>query len=598
MAFAIACCGRKLVTGLLFNQDSANDYEEDVQELRVKCREERLNESMRKMEVVNAARAAAQTLIETVSLWKEEDTAFEEVCTNLADKYTFLAIPFLRLREIIQLQRKRLLDILKDKDMGQRRKREALTKSMDLRDQHLSASTALHQLYQEYHRILYEILVARRDRLKAEQKRFGGSSFKSQKGLDRLQELEVQVMEQKVAKLNIVKVAQEFQRSLIKQEIRGNLSKDESLALEHEVYEAHKNVLVTRLSISNEEEKIFKARIQMIKGKIAELEDDSNTFYDAKEENYTETECDRQLRKLITKQVHFEHELDQMRGKRASLRNAMTRLDERQRNSSQVPVKPAPKADTVVVRGQTASKHGDTKDARLIALARIKSFRKKQMHPSDDLPPYPSLRLQEVNEEENFQFPPPPELVLTAARGKEHFTSPAKLLITQDCPPIANTSGHTLIYPTSSQDYTMAVMPTTRPPSSKQMAAPPPPPPPPPLPPPLPVTPVCPPPPPPPPPPPGLFPARTPVASGKSSVLPVKTTPNPTPRSAGGGLDLSELKSIRASLKKPCTDRRQLVREEKNDLLTATLRRIRETTRDSDSADDTTSDEESNDFDD
>ena len=56
-------------------------------------------------------------------------------------------------------------------------------------------------------------------------------------------------------------------------------------------------------------------------------------------------------------------------------------------------------------------------------------------------------------------------------------------------------------------------------------------------------------------------------------------------RPAAVGIDFSELKAIRAALKKPCPVTRAQVREAKSDILSATLRRIREVTHDSDTED-------------
>lgn len=558
------------------NEDPLSDFEEDIQDLRLRGHETIIQTALQLLQEKIDMRSGAKSMIQVASLYKLEDISMKNVLVAFAECYNFQLQPFVHSREISYFQIKSLKEKINDPDFGQKRKAEFKEKIISLEDTFYSSTSAIYQLYQEFHRKNLKILSEARDRVKSDSEQFGLNAFKSQGGFERLHKLEIDVLKEGIELLNTIKASQEFQFDSIKSQLKG-IDAEDKLTLADitcQVYESKLTVINTKLNICAEEEKLIAERTKLRSDKLAEeklLAAKNDEFFDAQESiDSTDSLVDSKSPERENKKemkmsgtdpllIQLKEELNIVHRKRAALRNRRNVVrDEHNKmklekeeiiNKLPKPIvdsvtvstipklvkKPIPRSRNLSGQSSTSSVNQEgtsLKEARTKALRRIKSYRKKN---TDIQPPYPETNV--IDEE----FPPPPDDVV--------------------CVP-------TVAAPTIPK----ANIPPPPPPMPNLSVVPPPPPPPPP-----PTFFVPPPPPPPPPgsllPPPGILTLREPL----------KKVAKPEIKPSGGGssmVDLNELLKIRLKLKKP--EPKTALDEKKNDPLRAVLNTINRVTADSD----------------
>ena len=219
---AVTLCGMKLFLNLLLeDEDPLSDFEEDIQDLRLKGHETVIQSSLQLLQEKVDRRIGAKSMLQVAALYKLEDISVRNVLVAFAEYYNFQLQPFIHSREISYFQIKSLKSAIKDPDIGNRRKEEFRDKIVQLEDTFYSSTSAIYHLYQEFYRKNLKILTEVKDRVTEDSSRFGLSSFKSQGGQDRLRRLEIEVLEESIKLLNTVKASQEFQFDSIKSTTEG-----------------------------------------------------------------------------------------------------------------------------------------------------------------------------------------------------------------------------------------------------------------------------------------------------------------------------------------------------------------------------------------
>lgn len=312
---------------LLETEDPLSDFEEDIQDLRLKGHETVIQSSLQLLEQKVDRRFGAKSMIQVAALYKLEDISIRNVLVAFAECYNFQLQPFIHSREISFFQIKSFKSAINDPDIGNRRKEEFRDKIFQLEDTFYSSTSAIYQLYQEFYRKNLKILTEAKDRVTEDSSRFGFSSFKSQGGQDRLRRLEIEVLEESIKLLNTVKASQEFQFDSIKSQLK-DVNVEDKLGVAEitcQVYESKIAVIGTKLLICAEEEKLVEKKMEFRREKIAE-EASKEIFFDAQEDMDT----DEVLHGQVTKESGVEsdpvlkrlkEDLNSIHRKRATLRN-------------------------------------------------------------------------------------------------------------------------------------------------------------------------------------------------------------------------------------------------------------------------------------
>lgn len=566
------------------DEDPLSDFEEDIQDLRLRGHETIVQSSLQLLQEKVDLRANAKSMLQVAAYYRLEEMSVQNVLEAFAEYYNFQLQPFVHSREISYFQIKSLKIAIQDPDLGNRRKSEFKAKIIVLEDTFYSSTSAIYQLYQEFYRKNLKILSEAKDRVKDDSERFGLNAFKSQGGFDRLYRLEVEVLQENIKLLNTIKASQEFQFESIKSQLKDvNVQDKLTLAeITCQVYESKLTVINTKLNICAEEEKMIEKKMFIRREKIAEeISSKGDEFFDAQEDVMDTNdvpsveasagrcvESDPTL-KGLREQLNLVHR------KRASLRNQKNVVrdefnkvkQEKEETMSNLP-KPVDNRDrdsTIpkpVMKSIPRSRHSSSqstrdqtttdqessslKEARAKALKRIKSYRQKHV----SVPP----PVQETDVIDEISFPSPPEDV-TPSLPPPPVTSPRNVVSSPPPPPPA-----------------MPCIPRPPPPPPPPSFA------------------ACPPPPPPPPklllPPPGILTLREPL----------KKVAKPESKPSGGGssmVDLSELLKIRGRLKKP--EAKSVSETKRDDPLHAVLKTINRVTADSDDEKNKSDDEDGSD---
>lgn len=494
---ALYVCGKKLLLSLLFDDDPLGDFEENIQELKLKGHENLINVTNKELAEVLNLRQAAVTMLEMATVYALEDEVVKNLSIALAEMYNFLVKPFLQLRELAYVRLREAESRIKDPDLGKRRKEEATREAEDCRDQFMSATAALQQLYQEYYRKTEELVNGQLTRMLQDQEKFGKSAFVVQGGHTRLQNLEIFHSKEKIKLLNAVKATLEYQRDSIKQQLTSDMKPKEREAIESDVHEAQVTVLDIRLEILTEEERLTKRQITILEERIHEKLDE-DLFLDASDEMPDLNGSPDDQCSMATPDISTEiPRLDELRGKlseisrrRAALRNRRKAIvfDKRKKQDQQVEEKVHVKKHHSVQMKRLERKaeekkcEEELKEARNRALKRLRDYRArsdlsrqpslaeitpKTSRTNDDdlpLPPYPHLEESHLMVDLSEDLPPPPQFFVPQAQAS--FNSPPP-------PPTSPLSINQMAIPRPPPP------PPPPPPSMNSMSIPPPPPPPP-----------------------------------------------------------------------------------------------------------------------
>ena len=94
--------GKGLLLALLFDDDDdpLSDFEEDIQEMRLKGYENLVKSSYTDLEDVLRLRDRVKNINELEKIWKLEDQVISSLSVAISEKYNFQLQPFLQIREM------------------------------------------------------------------------------------------------------------------------------------------------------------------------------------------------------------------------------------------------------------------------------------------------------------------------------------------------------------------------------------------------------------------------------------------------------------------------------------------------------------------
>ncbi|XP_076355534.1 junction-mediating and -regulatory protein-like [Tachypleus tridentatus] len=321
---ALDVCGKKMLFSLLFEEeeDPLMDYEENVNEFRLRAHESLVNKAFHDLKEILELRERAESLLELATVYTLEDEVVANISVALSELYNFQLKPFLELRELSTSKTTSAQLQLEDQDLGDKVKQQAAKDLEEWKNQYFSVTEAIQHLYQDYYRKTVDLLSGQRKRMLEDKNKFGKSTFEIQ-ALPRLQKLDVSVSKERLKLLNAVKASHEYQRDKIQQQLEklqfDKNWKEEAFMIESAVYEAQISVFSSRLDILQEQECLFKKQLSIIQ-KATQDELDVGIFHDAVE-YFDEDAEEEQVVQADPRIAKLKAKLNSVYRKRATIRN-------------------------------------------------------------------------------------------------------------------------------------------------------------------------------------------------------------------------------------------------------------------------------------
>lgn len=347
---ALEAAGKRLLFSLLFGEeDYLTDYEEDMQEFRLRGLERTLDRAYGDLSEVLSLRSRSETMLELSTVYALEDQVVANVSIALAEIYNFQLGPFLELRELAAERGTVARRRAEDPRLGPRVRGDARRAAEDWEARGQAANEAAQHLYQEYYRRTVDLVGGQRNRMLEDQKKFGRSTFEMH-ALTRLQKLEVFVCQERLKLLGAQKGTRELQHSKILQllaqesglKCTGGLK-----VLENEVYESQLGIFDISLEMLKEEEEMLRRQKEILDQAWHQEDLDDGIFYDAVEErDQLDEDSEAESSVNLSKQDRLKQRLNRLYRKRANIRNKrkacvaehqkkVKRKEERQRHVKQ-----------------------------------------------------------------------------------------------------------------------------------------------------------------------------------------------------------------------------------------------------------------------
>ncbi len=154
LSIALDVCGQKLVTKTLFEQNTFDEYFEDISELKRKVYDEDIRRARDQLDNVLFLRNEAVNMLDLSEVYSQEDEALMKLNVAWAALYNYLLQPFLDSRALAKVkvkEAKKGLDSAKTGDMGPRRRTELVNIISEWQGHHLDAADRIEQLYIDYY---------------------------------------------------------------------------------------------------------------------------------------------------------------------------------------------------------------------------------------------------------------------------------------------------------------------------------------------------------------------------------------------------------------------------------------------------------------
>ncbi|CAH1797383.1 unnamed protein product [Owenia fusiformis] len=328
LRIAVDICGRNLVISTLFEENTIEDYYENVSELKRRKYEDSVRNAEEELRSVLFLRDTTVNMLDMVDVYDQEDQAVFKLNITLAELFNYQLRPFVDLREAAINKLKEAKAKIQDPGIGERIKTEYALQLSEWQNHYSDAVDMIQELYMKYYGKTVGVLKGMSERMKADSLRFGQRSFEAV-GQDRLKRIEEEKMMEVIQKHEAKKRWTEHQRDKVKQKIAtlepsNDLEKTSltALDLEQQVYGWQVKVYDMELLILNTYEKMAKLQITSLK---SATEKEDGCFYDAVEDidDMSSDEDDRKPDEPISL---LQTDLQSLYSKRASLRNIRKRF--------------------------------------------------------------------------------------------------------------------------------------------------------------------------------------------------------------------------------------------------------------------------------
>ena len=154
LRIAVDICGRNLVTSTLFEENSYEQYYENISELKRRVYDEAVDNAEDQLQNVLFLRSSSINMLDMSEVYKLEDEAMFKLNISLAELYNYLIQPFLDMRELSfnkLKEAKHGLHLVNVGTYGQRRKAEFSNMFTEWQENYVHALDRIQEFYIEYY---------------------------------------------------------------------------------------------------------------------------------------------------------------------------------------------------------------------------------------------------------------------------------------------------------------------------------------------------------------------------------------------------------------------------------------------------------------
>ncbi|KAM3940049.1 junction-mediating and -regulatory protein [Leptodactylus fuscus] len=333
LGHALDTCGWKILSQVLFTEsDDPEEYYESLSELRHKGYEEALQRARRRLQELLEKHKATENMVDLLQLYQMEDEAYSAVVEATTEFYQYLLQPFRDMRELAMLRRQQIKISIENDYLGPRRIESLKKEDADWQKKAHMAVLSIQDLTVKYFEITAKAQKAVFDRMRADQKKFGKTTWTA--AVERMEKLQYGVSKETLQLMRAKEICLEQKKHALKEEMQSLHGGTEAIAvldqLEADYYDHQLQLYEVQFEILKCEELLLTAQLESIKRQISEKRDEV-VYYDTYEsmEAMLETEDmassihlqREELHKLQLKVRQLEAKRGRISAKKAYLRN-------------------------------------------------------------------------------------------------------------------------------------------------------------------------------------------------------------------------------------------------------------------------------------
>ncbi|KAG8598672.1 hypothetical protein GDO81_002700 [Engystomops pustulosus] len=331
LGHALDTCGWKILSQVLFTEtDDPEEYYESLSELRHKGYEEALLRARRGLHELLEKHKATENMVDLLQVYQMEDEAYNAVVEATTEFYQYLLQPFRDMRELAMLRRQQIKISIENDYLGPRRIESLKKEDADWQKKAHMAVLSIQDLTIKYFEITAKAQKAVFDRMRADQKKFGKTTWTT--AVERMEKLQYGVSKETLQLMRAKEICLEQKKHALKEEsLHGGT---EAIAvldqLEADYYDHQLQLYEVQFEILKCEELLLTAQLESIKRQISEKRDEV-VYYDtyesmeamlATEDMAASIHLQREeLHKLQLKLRQLEAKRGRISAKKAYLRN-------------------------------------------------------------------------------------------------------------------------------------------------------------------------------------------------------------------------------------------------------------------------------------
>ncbi|XP_044059798.1 WASP homolog-associated protein with actin, membranes and microtubules [Siniperca chuatsi] len=298
---AIDICGRKIVLDTLFSQDERDveEYFENLQEFKRKTMQDEMSRAKGHLRQLLQSHASADRMVALLSIYEEEDKAYQDLVTVATTFFQYLLQPFRDMRELACLYKMEILKSLEFEDLGPKRIAALEKEAEEWRTKAEDAVASIQDITVNYFAQTSKALAGMLKQIEEDKCRFGAAAWAS--AAPRLEKLRFLLAKETLQHMRTKEMCLNRKKDGIRRRL-GNLSgrvkshrtdsrsasedgqqQDTVDQLELQFYETQIELYDTKFEILKNEEQLLVAQIDTLRRQIKELKEEV-VYYDVCED--------------------------------------------------------------------------------------------------------------------------------------------------------------------------------------------------------------------------------------------------------------------------------------------------------------------------
>ncbi|KAM7405902.1 hypothetical protein PAMP_000316 [Pampus punctatissimus] len=298
---AIDMCGRKIVLDTLFAQDErdVDEYFENLQEFKKKTMQDEISRAKSHLRQLLQSHGSADRLVVLLSIYEEEDEAYQELVTVATTFFQYLLQPFRDMRELACLYKMEILKSLEFEDLGPKRIAALEKEAEEWRMKAEEAVASIQDITVTYFAQTSKALAGMLKQMEGDKLRFGAAAWAS--AAPRLEKLRFLLAKETLQHMRAAEMCLNCKKDSITERFVGlsgsiqskradsvcvsedGRQQDTVDQLELQFYETQLELYDTKFEILKNEEQLLVAQIDTVRRRIKELKEEV-VYYDVCED--------------------------------------------------------------------------------------------------------------------------------------------------------------------------------------------------------------------------------------------------------------------------------------------------------------------------